>query len=308
MLHGSSLCSTLLQGNNMSRIKAFALTLFCLTLTTQNTFNSPITTIIFSFNTLFRPNAQKIQKFITDKLTLRNYVSLLLKGIPSSEEAKDQVFSTLEQIPQVSHLTNLNQWKTPYPSYETGNRKFPPIFCQLLTSQTQAEEQIIFNKISDYVNNNTKIKSKTRRKIVHAIIETIFQTHNMNQFVEPLYEVIAFARDLKNHGYQIIINGNVPGYAWDKFVSDYPQGQFVKELFPEDDCFISGKNHVLKTSDTMYNLILTTHQLIPEQCLVIDSNEKNLQYPKIIGTKTLAFDTETGNINQFKNLVNRLLT
>jgi FMN phosphatase YigB (HAD superfamily) len=284
--------------------KKTALTLLIL-LGTMGTSYPKTTTIIVSFNTLFRPDAQLIREYIQSTLTIRNYLSLLLKGIPSPEETKSLLFTFLATVPTIHTLLPNPTWISDYPSYETAGYKFPPIFCQMIVSKTLQHEEAILKQILSSLHNYASIQSETRKKILKATIETLFQSKLMNKFVNPINPMLHLFQKLKE-SYRLILIGNIPGYAWQDMLNR-PKTQPLLQLFPTTHRYVSGERQLLKTAPEMYRLILDDHGLKPQECLIIDSTALNLEYPLQLEMTTIAFDPNKDTISQFKQNLETIL-
>jgi FMN phosphatase YigB (HAD superfamily) len=246
--------------------------------------DGPKTVIIF-FNTLFRPHEKKMEEHVRKKLGIWYGLRLFIAGIPTPEEVRHELFYILHEIPLLNNLSVPQEaWQTRFVPWEKSH-PFPPVLNQQLTASTASDENKLYHHVQNYLYNKSNIQ-KTHRFILLAVTDFLFQANHMNPILEPIPSMIHLVRNLKQHNYQIILAAAVPGYAWDRFVFQ-PRLHIIQELFPPDQCYVSGKLHLLPTSPAFFNLILEEQNLKPADCIVIAQHYHDLDYPRSIGMKTI---------------------
>lgn len=254
-------------------------------------------TVIFSFNTLFLPNEAKIEQHIREKVGLWYGLRLLLSGIPTAEEIKNETLTLLHEMPLLNITIPHKTWQTEYVPWEGGAWRFPPILQQYQITSDYHDEELFHHAVNRYIIQKKSIK-KSHKPILEGVMDFLFSDH-MNRVVEPIQPMIEVAKKLRNKGYIIMLTAGVPGHAWDNFLAAYPQAQVLKELFTEKQRYISGKEHFLPTSRAMFEKIMDDHQLDPHACVVIGRYYHDLDYPRSIGMNTLIFDQKTTDFNRF---------
>lgn len=274
---------------------------------TNQLYSARITTIVVAFNAVFRPDQSLIAGYIRSKLRFRNYISLIFKGIPKSDVIKKELFDFLHTVPRVPDLPEPHNYDAHYFPYEMEGTAFPPIFRQMFVTQKSEDEQKIVQQIVYHLHNNSGISSQTRRVIMQAIVETIFQTHLMNQFVQPNSFMLALLNNLQQQGYRLILIGNVPGYAWKKLLLECPQSAPLKSLFDEQHRFISGERILLSTSPELYEIMINQHDLDAAECLVIESTLNNTRCAQRYGMSCITFNEKKDNFQKFKQKVLNIL-
>jgi FMN phosphatase YigB (HAD superfamily) len=97
----------------------------------------------------------------------------------------------------------------------------------------------------------------------------ILQTFLVNN-IKFNNKVLEMAYWLRERDYMIPLLSNISHYQLEAFRS----GNFV---FPFDPCFFSCECGVMKPKKEIYNHLLNTLKLRPEECLFIDDDERNIQ-------------------------------
>lgn len=249
------------------------------------------TTIIVNFNSLYRPNETKTIQHIRKTLGLWYGLRLLLSGIPTADEARDELMSTLQDIPLLNNLSiQPETWQTKYVLWDR-NYPLPPILNQFLTSDSSIEEEKICKHVHKQILNNKTIK-KTHRYILDGASDFLFQSKYINPVMEPSDPLIHVLQHAQQQGYVMILIANMPGYGWDQFLAHEPQAQIMKHLFPENCRYISGKMHQLPTSPACIDRILKEHHLQPHNCLLIANHSKDAAYPTKLGMRIFIFDDQ----------------
>ena len=258
---------------------------------------APSKTVIVFFDVLFRPNEAEIEQRIRKQISIGRGLSILLSGIPSKEEAKDELFSVLYETPLAKISIPDASWQTPYVPWEE-DYKFPPIFNQSLVSANRDDEKKINQQISTTIKKTSDIK-KARKPILQASANFIFQSNLMNETLEPIENMIDFLKTLKENNYTLLLIVGMSGYGWDTFLESHENAQIIQELFSEKQRYVSGKKHVLPTSPAMFDMIIREQKLNPKDCLVIGDHEHDLDYPRKIGMKAFICNPKTNDFNTF---------
>jgi FMN phosphatase YigB (HAD superfamily) len=273
----------------------------------ENKKTTSIKAVVFTWCSIFEPDENDIERRVKERLGLLRSIGLLFKGIPKKEIIKKELFSLLNEIPVDANPIDPLTWKTDYPSWET-DYQLPPIFEQFLLTSTNEQEQVVYKKVFDFLDNTPNIPSDSRRKILKGVADFIFLNEYMNQSMQPIKPMIQLARKLKDEGYTLILVGNCPGYAWDQFLEHFEVAKIVTELFLPKNIFISGKEKVLKTSQEMIKKVLKNHSFLHQNYLVIECNEHNLKYPKQIGMHTVVFNPQKNNFELFKQQFDAIIS
>lgn len=265
----------------------------------------PKKTIIISFNVLFKPNEKTIEKHVRESLSIFRAIGLLFSGIPSKEEIKRHLFSTLQEISLANISIDQQKWQTPYAPWDV-DYAYPPILNQFVTSTTLEQEKAIYTKIVHHIRRHPHIGS-TRKIILKAIADFLFQSQWMNKAMEPVPEMVRLMQYLKNEGHTLILISGTPGHAWDIFLKYAPQSQALHMLFSHDTMYVAGHKNILQTSPEMYALILEEHNLDPADCIVIAHNNHDLRHPKEMGMHTCVY-TPQHNFENFCHSLKNFLT
>ena len=92
---------------------------------------------------------------------------------------------------------------------------------------------------------------------------------------------VDWLRQLKSEGYGIY---GLTNWSAETIPQAYTRFEFL-QLF--DGIVVSGEEHLLKPDERIYRVLLDRYHLIPENCLFVDDNEKNLEGARKVGISTL---------------------
>lgn len=265
-----------------------------------------INTVIIAWSSLARPNEKTIERDIRHRIGLWHGIKMLFtRSIPDKKQVKRNLFSLLKKVPTTS-LTSAQKRNLSYPSWETDH-EFPLIYKQFLTSKSYEEEKKIYHAVSAFIQNKKRSKLNTaQRRIMQGTVDYIFRSAYMNTVVTILPQMLTLIKNLKKKGYNVILIGNVPGYAWETY-SKLSKSQIIFKLFKQEHIFISGLLSMLQNSPEFYNTIISKLNLTADNCIVIESNAKNLKYPLSIGIKGITYSPSKISFQEFQKKLFKIL-
>ncbi len=99
---------------------------------------------------------------------------------------------------------------------------------------------------------------------------------NYNDFAQVDERVLSLIRKLKDNNYKIYLLSNINPYTFE-FVNK-------SDLFNLVDGYVlSYKEHKVKPYKAIYNVLLERYKLLPNECIFIDDNEKNIATGNLMG-------------------------
>ena len=122
--------------------------------------------------------------------------------------------------------------------------------------------------------------------IYDKLIENFW--YNYNDFAKIDERVLKLIEKLKNSNYKIYILSNINPYTH----------EFVKRsgLFELVDGYVlSYQEHKVKPYKAIYNVLLEKYNLIPNECIFIDDNEKNVDTGNLMGIISKKVDPDNYN-------------
>lgn len=125
--------------------------------------------------------------------------------------------------------------------------------------------------------------------------------NNWLTMVKPIKETVDFYMDLKNKGYKIYLLSNF-STSYDKVESEN------KFLQIADGKIISYRFKTIKPEKKIYELLLSTYNLIPQECVFIDDREENIIAANKLGIKGIQFKDIKTTSNQFETIIKSLNT
>ena len=99
---------------------------------------------------------------------------------------------------------------------------------------------------------------------------------NYNDFAKVDERVLNLIKELKDNNYKIYLLSNINPYTFE-FVNKSGLFELV------DGYVLSYQEHKVKPYMAIYNVLLERYKLIPNECIFIDDNEKNITTGNILG-------------------------
>lgn len=99
---------------------------------------------------------------------------------------------------------------------------------------------------------------------------------NYNNFAKVDEKVLSLIQRLKNNNYKIYLLSNINPYTFE-FVNKSGLFNLV------DGYVLSYQEHKVKPYKAIYNVLLERYKLIPNECVFIDDNEKNVATGNLMG-------------------------
>lgn len=99
---------------------------------------------------------------------------------------------------------------------------------------------------------------------------------NYNNFAKVDEKVLSLIQRLKNNNYKIYLLSNINPYTFE-FVNKSGLFNLV------DGYVLSYQEHKIKPYKAIYNVLLERYKLIPNECVFIDDNEKNVATGNLMG-------------------------
>lgn len=120
-----------------------------------------------------------------------------------------------------------------------------------------------------------------RHKPYESHIKHIME--DWHTLLHPIEGTVKLMEQLKQNGCRIILLSNFHLNAFEKVYEQYP---FFKLA---DDMVISSKINMLKPSKEIYKYMLSTLDLIPEECLFIDDTPANVEAAAQLNISSIQF-------------------
>lgn len=122
--------------------------------------------------------------------------------------------------------------------------------------------------------------------------------NNWLTMVKPIKETVDFYMDLKNKGYKIYLLSNF-STSYDKVESEN------KFLQIADGKIISYRFKTIKPEKKIYELLLSTYNLIPQECVFIDDREENIIAAQDLNINGIVFKDIESTKAQFEQYINK---
>jgi HAD superfamily hydrolase (TIGR01509 family) len=138
----------------------------------------------------------------------------------------------------------------------------------------------------------TSIKEKT---LMNSIMNLILDPGLIASITEPIKPMITLAQKLKSNGYPLYLFANIPQEFYLMLQNKYSS---IISLF--DGIVISSQIQVAKPHHSLFQHLLTTHNLDPKKCILIDNSKENIDTAQSLGIRGIVYEKLSGLIQYLK--------
>ena len=153
------------------------------------------------------------------------------------------------------------------------------------------------NNYIEQMAHQNHFKNMQEKNLIKHIVNIIFDAQQFTDLTKPIIPIIDLAKQLKKSGYQLLLLANVPIELYNMLKATYPE---VIALF--DGSIISCQTHILKPDKRMFEELLNTYQLNPNQCVLIDEKEENAVAAQELGITSIVYKKRPILIKKLKQL------
>jgi len=147
----------------------------------------------------------------------------------------------------------------------------------------QTKEEIL--KTIELLDQQKHFSGKKEKALMINIMNTILDPAVTASMIEPIKPTVQLIQKLKSAGHTLYIFANAPNELYTATQKKYPD---IINLF--DSTIISSETKTVKPSTTMFNHLLTTHNLIPENCILIDDLQETVDAAQQLGMQAFVHD------------------
>jgi HAD superfamily hydrolase (TIGR01509 family) len=123
------------------------------------------------------------------------------------------------------------------------------------------------------------------KNLMTNIMNLILDPETVASVIEPIKPTIQLIQKLKTAGHPVGLVANVPQELWVTTQNKLPD---VINLF--DFIVISSEIKTVKPDISIFNHLISTHNLNPNDCILIDDLEESIVTAKSLGMETILFD------------------
>lgn len=140
-------------------------------------------------------------------------------------------------------------------------------------------------KMIELLDQEKHFSSTKEKMLMIKIINIIFDPEITASMIEPIKQTIQLIQKLKKAGYTLYIFANAPDELYITVQKKYPD---IINLF--DGIIISSEVKNIKPSPAIFNHLLTVHNLIPHNCILIDDLQETVDTAKKFGMNAFVYD------------------
>lgn len=187
----------------------------------------------------------------------------------------------------------------------TGNGiPLPPIMCHWQAGTISGEQ--IIDRTDAHIAALAEREffiSRREQNLIRRLIYTMFDPYVL---AENMYPIRPGVRLLRNCAHAVGPDGGPRNYLialsnWDPASFDIFYDIYEKDLSHFDELVISGKTGLIKPRKQAYQDLITRYNLDPQECLVIDDQEINLEAAEELGLNT--FHVHRRNYRELRNVL-----
>jgi HAD superfamily hydrolase (TIGR01509 family) len=141
-----------------------------------------------------------------------------------------------------------------------------------------------------------KFFSSSKEKILMGnIMNLILDPEAVESVIEPVKPTVHLVQKLKAAGYPVYLCANAPEELYATAKNKFPE---IIELF--DGIVISSQAKTVKPDAAIFNHLITTHNLNPTNCILIDDLEASAATARTLGMQAIVFDKISHVTNKLK--------
>jgi HAD superfamily hydrolase (TIGR01509 family) len=141
-----------------------------------------------------------------------------------------------------------------------------------------------------------KFFSSTKEKtLMINIMNLVLDPETIASIIEPNKSTIQLVQKLKKAGYPIYLCANAPEELYATAHNKFPD---IIQLF--DGIVISSQVKTVKPDETIFNHLLSAHNLDPAHCILIDDLEESAATARKLGMQAIVFDKASHVTNKLK--------
>lgn len=174
----------------------------------------------------------------------------------------------------------------PHITITLNKRQLPLCLVELQEGKTtccQAKTEIM--KSIEVLDTQKYFTSHKEKKIMRAIMNAALDPAITATIIEPVKPMLQFAQKLKAAGHSIYIFANAPHELHTALKEKHSE---ILNIF--DEIVLSSHVKSAKPDPAIFNYLLSTHNLNPQHCILIDSLEESIVTGQKLGIKGIVYD------------------
>lgn len=152
----------------------------------------------------------------------------------------------------------------------------------------QAKDEIL--ACIELLDTQQHFSSHKEKMLMTNIMNIVLDPHATASMIEPIKSTVQLVRKLKSAGYTLYLFANAPTELYAAVQKKYPD---IINMF--DGVFISSEVKVIKPEPAIFNHVLTTHNLVPENCILIDDLPETVAVAQKLGMQAFVYDKNVGS-------------
>jgi len=156
------------------------------------------------------------------------------------------------------------------------------------------------NELDNYIEQiarQSHFRSVQEKNLIKHIVNIIFDSQQFTDLTKPIMPMIDLVKQLKKAGYQLLLFANVPIELYSAIETKYPE---IIALF--DGSITSCQTHILKPNKKIFEELLNTYQLNPNQCILIDEKKENAAAAQELGITGIVYEKTPILIKKLKKI------
>ena len=174
----------------------------------------------------------------------------------------------------------------PHITITLNNRIIPRCLVELQEGKkTCAQAKTEITEGINLLDSQKFFSSCKEKELMADIMNLVLDPKTVSTMIEPVKPTVQLVQKLKAAGHQVLLVGNTPGELYAIAESMFPD---IIQLF--DGIVISSQAKLVKPDVAIYNHAITTHNLNPANCIVIEDLESSATAARTLGMQAIVFD------------------
>jgi len=152
----------------------------------------------------------------------------------------------------------------------------------------QAKDEIL--ACIELLDTQQHFSSHKEKMLMTNIMNIVLDPHATASMIEPIKSTVQLVRKLKSAGYTLYLFANAPTELYAAVQKKYPD---IINMF--DGVFISSEIKTIKPDPAIFNHVLTTHNLVPQNCILIDDLPETVTVAQKLGMQAFVYEKNVGS-------------
>lgn len=179
-----------------------------------------------------------------------------------------------------------HETQKPHITLTLKTRTMPRCIVELQEGKkTCAETKTEIGQCIELLDTKKFFSSAKEKSLMISIMNLILDPEAVESVIEPIKPTVQLVQKLKTAGHEVYLFANAPEELYETAHKKFPA---IIQLF--DGIVISSQAKIVKPDIAIFNHLISTHNLNPANCILIDDLEDSAVTARTLGMQAIVFD------------------